>query len=195
MVDERRGGAREADERVVLHGVTWGRYVVIRELLEDQRGLRMTYLEGTLEIMSPSTEHERDKKFIARLIETWAVAKRIRINGYGSATFRKEAEQRGAEPDECYVVGGLLQEVPDIAVEVMVTSGGIDKLAVYAGLGVPEVWFYQRGRFSIHRLGATGYELVLRSALLPDLDLEVLARFAAYEDQTDAVLALLESLR
>jgi len=43
-------------------------------------------------------------------------------------------------------------EIPDIAVEVTISSGGIDKLAVYQGLGVPEVWFWQGGKFSLYCL-------------------------------------------
>ncbi len=184
----------DGDVRLVIHGVSWDRYVAIRELLEGNAGLRMTYLEGTLEIMSPSSEHEREKTLIARLVEAWAVARRVDLNGYGSATFRKEAKARGAEPDECYVVGAL-KEVPDIAIEVVLTSGGIDKLAVYAGLEVPEVWFFRRGAFALHRLGAQGYERIERSVVLPELDLDNLARFVGHDGQTAAVLAYLETLR
>lgn len=180
--------------RLLIHGVSWGRYVLIRELLDDHPGLRMTYLEGTLEIMSPSPEHEREKTLIARLIEAWALVRRVPLNGYGSTTFRKEAKERGAEPDECYVLGSPLVEVPDIAIEVVLTSGGIDKLAVYQGLGVPEVWFYRKGGFSLHRLEAGGYVAIARSRFLPDLDLELLTRFIDGDDQTAAVRAYLDAL-
>jgi Uma2 family endonuclease len=193
MVDEAR--RRDEDVRLVIHNVTWGRYVAIRELLEEQRGLRIAYLKGTLEIMSPSDTHESQKKTIARLVELYALERGIRLNGYGSTTFRKEAEERGAEPDECYVLGGRLIEVPDIVIEVVLTSGGVDKLAIYAGLGVPEVWFFRRGRFELHRLGADGYAAIARSVALPELDLDAVARFAVYEDQTDAALAFREMLR
>ena len=127
-----RAGAADEDVRLVIHGVTWGRYVVIRELLEGHPGLRMFYLEGTLEIMSPSHRHEREKSMIGRLIEAWALSRRARLDGYGSTTFRKEAKERGAEPDECYAVGPMPEGAkPDIAIEVVLTSGGVDKLEIY----------------------------------------------------------------
>ncbi len=190
--------ARERDavpdeQRLLVHGVTWGQYVAIRELLGDHPGIRMTYLEGVLEIMSPSREHERSKTLIARLIETYAIEKRIRLNGYGSATFRKEARERGAEPDECYVLGAL-KEVPDIAIEVVFTSGGINKLDVYSGLGVPEVWFFEEGRFSLFRLVDDGYVSIPKSSLLPELDLDLLTQFVDSEDQTEAILAYRDAL-
>lgn len=180
--------AHAQDQRVIVHGVTWDQYVTIRGALDDHPGLRMTFLEGALEIMSPSPEHERRKTVIARLVETYAIEKRISLNGYGSTTFRKEARERGAEPDECYVLGPL-KDVPDIAIEVVLTSGGVDKLAVYAGLGVPEVWFFEDQAFALFRLDGGEYRKITRSSFLPDLDLALLATFVDRQDQTEAILA------
>jgi hypothetical protein len=38
------------EQRLIIHGVSWGQYTVMRDLLDDHAGLRMTYLEGTLEL-------------------------------------------------------------------------------------------------------------------------------------------------
>jgi Uma2 family endonuclease len=89
----------------------------------------MTYLEGALEIMSPSRLHENIKTRIARLLELFALERDIRLQGYGSMTLRHEPKGRGLEPGECYVLGPPQTEgFPDLAIEVSVTSGGIDKL-------------------------------------------------------------------
>src|SRR5260221_7047470 len=120
----------EVEPRFVLHGVPWRTYVALRDALDDQSGLKMTYLEGTLELMSPSTLHEDAKKIIARLVEVWAMERDVDLRGFGGATFRREAKQRGLEPDECYKLGKLDEDaVPDIAIEVIVTSGLVDKMA------------------------------------------------------------------
>src|SRR5215212_28683 len=97
------------EQRMVINGVSWKDYVIAREAL-DTPGLRMTYCEGVLELMSPSFAHEVDKKTIARLIETYAFLRRLRLNGYGSTTFRRQAKERGAEPDECYCIGRVLKD-------------------------------------------------------------------------------------
>ncbi len=182
--------------RVVLHCVPWERYDALIQLLgDDYPALRLTYLEGTLEIMTTSPEHERWKKMIARLVEMWAVESGAKLNGYGAATFRKRAKERGLEPDECYVLGELV-DVPDIAIEVVKTHGGIDKLDVYAGLGVPEVWFWEEGALAVYGLKGDGYERLEHSALLPDLDLRLLSSFVATPvDQTEAVRAYRDRLR
>ena len=182
------------EEKITLYGVRWEQYDTLVSMFMDQfPGLRMTFLEGTLEIMGTSSEHERLKKMIARLLEMYAVEKRITLNGYGNTTFRKEAKQRGLEPDECYCLGEL-REVPDIAIEIAITSGGIDKLSVYQGLGVTEVWFWQDNQFILYCLQEEKYHKIDRSEFLPDLDLTLLSQFVNYDNQTEAVIAYRDAL-
>lgn len=182
------------DQRVLLTGVSWQDYVAIGELFRDRPALRLTYCEGMLEIMTTGPLHEQLKKLIARLVETFALARGMRIHGYGSTTYRRKAKQRGLEPDECYYVGEVDGRFPHLAIEVVVSSGGMNKLAVYAGLGVREVWMWRKGRISVHRLEEGAYVPAVRSALLPDLDLEELARFTHAEDQAAAVRRYWEHL-
>lgn len=127
-------GLRE--DRVLLPNVPWATYVVLRDTVPSA-AVRMTYLEGWLEIMSPSRGHEVSKKQIARFLELFCLERDIPLYGYGSTTFRKEEAQRGLEPDECYARGGD-KDIPDLALEVVVTKDALDKLEVYRGLGVGE---------------------------------------------------------
>src|SRR5262245_1215823 len=80
------------DQRIVIHGVSWQAYCTLRDSL-DVPGLRMTFLEGVLEIMSPSREHEDIKTRIARLVELFALERDVPLYGYGSTTFRAEAKE------------------------------------------------------------------------------------------------------
>ncbi|MEM9163156.1 MAG: Uma2 family endonuclease [Cyanobacteria bacterium P01_F01_bin.4] len=184
-------------QSLTLEGVTWQQYDALVALFIDQfPALRMTYLEGTLELMTTSPEHERLKKIIARLLEAFAEEADLDLNGYGSATFRREAAARGLEPDEFYSLGEL-GDAPDIAIEIVLTSGGIDKLAVYKGLGVQEVWFWEKQQFRLYGLidPEAGYESLSASRLLPSLDLSSLAQFIDYPSQTQAVKAFRKILR
>lgn len=176
------------DQRITLHGLSWAQYVAIGDALHDHAGVRMTYLEGTLELMTTGARHEVLKKTLARLLEAYADETRTRITGYGSATFRKKAAGRGLEPDECYTRRRLAEgEVPELAIEIVVSHGDIDKLAVYAGLGVGEVWLWEDGAIAIFCLGPSGYQPSPRSHLFPDLDIAELARFMSSDDQAEAV--------
>src|SRR5262249_48920986 len=157
LADQRaRWAPPVGDQRFIIHGVRFKDYAVLREAL-DIPGLRMTFCEGALELMTPSLEHEDKKKTIARLIEVYALERDISLYGYGNATFRKEAKDRGAEPDECWTVGRQLVDVPDIALEVILTHGGMDKLSVYRGLGVREVWFFEESAFNLYALDGHEY--------------------------------------
>jgi Uma2 family endonuclease len=176
------------EQRMLIHGVSWKDYVILREAL-DTPSLRMTFCEGMLELMSPSFGHEVDKKAIARLVELYGFLRRLRLNGYGSTTFRREAKQRGAEPDECYCVGRAMQEgqFPDIVLEVIHTNPLLDKLHVYRGLGVAEVWLFRNGAFELYRLAGDDYERIEKSHFLPELDFALIARLAGVAEQQDAL--------
>jgi Uma2 family endonuclease len=182
------------DGSVVLHGIPWKLYVALADSRGDTAGPRFTYLDGELEIMSPGGRHESAKKFIARLLEIYALEKGVPLNGRGSETFRRARRRRAIEPDECYSVGKP-GKFPDLAIEVVVTHWGVDKLAVYEGLGVREVWVWRDGRITIYGLGARGYAVRPRSRVLPDLDVGLLASFVTEGDQTAAVRAYRERLR
>lgn len=184
------------DQRMLIQGVSWRDYVILREAL-DTPGLRMTYCEGVLELMSPSMTHEVEKTSIARLVELYAFLKKLPLIGYGSTTFRLEAKERGAEPDECYCVGRQITEgqFPDIVLEVILTNPLLDKLQVYAGFGVPEVWLFRDGAFEIYELAGASYTRADRSRFLPELDFTLLAALAVRPDQHAALQELAAALR
>jgi Uma2 family endonuclease len=186
----------DEDQWALVRGVDWKTYCAVRELF-DRPGVRLTYFKGTLEIMNPSRRHEGYKKRIARLIELYAFEREVALHGYGSTTFRRALEERGLEPDECYVLGRELSEdeSPDIALEVVVSSGGINKLEVYRGLEVKEVWVWHRGAFQVYVLGADGYQVSSSSELLPDLDFARLALLAEEPDQLKALKRFQRELR
>lgn len=188
--------ATPPEQAMVIYGVSWKDYVILREAL-DTPGLRMTYCEGVLELMSPSRNHELWKKTTARLLETYAFLLRLPLVGYGSTTFRSEAKERGVEPDECWRVGSLMRdgEIPDIVLEVIYASPILDKLHVYDGLEVPEVWLWKDGAFELYRrLGPGGYGRIERSAFFPQLDFALVSRFVTREDQDVALREFADAL-
>jgi Uma2 family endonuclease len=145
--------------------------------------------------MSPARNHEDYKKLTARLLEAYAEEMDLDLRGFGNTTFRRKAKKRGLEPDECYSLGPMGKR-PDIAVEVVVSRWLVDKLDVYRGLAVPEVWLWKDGRMEIHRLTAQGYEQRERSEVLPDLDVDHLTGFVVLDaNQTQQVKVYRRSLR
>ena len=183
----------DLDQRVFLQDVPWWQYEAYLAFNVDRAAPRITYLDGVLEFMSPSRSHERIKTTLARLFETYALAKRISLTGYGSMTLRDAAKNAGIEPDECYSVGPD-KERPDLALEVIWSSGGLDKLEAYARLRVREVWVWRKGALELYALRGSKYAQVERSEVLPDLDINLLMSFVDLPDQGRAVLAYADAL-
>jgi Uma2 family endonuclease len=170
------------EERRMISNVSWADYEALLADLGDSNGYRVAYLDGVLEIMSPSRRHETGKSRIGNLLELYFIDNDIEYFPTGSTTFREQEGLVGCEPDESYCLGDD-RPFPDLVVEVVVTSGGLNRLALYERLGVAEVWFWQGDRLKIyHQRGLNlfpetfGYELMAASELLPGLDLELLAR-------------------
>ncbi len=195
-LDPDRDDLPHQDHFVALHDVSWADYERILEVRGDRSSPRIAYLEGELEIMSPSDHHEWIKSLIGRLVEVWCLEHDIRFNIVGSWTVKNRRKKRGVEPDECYVFGPRQGATrPDLAIEVIWTSGGIDKLEIYRLLGVPEVWVWRRRAITPYVLRGDQYEAATRSAVLPDLDLRQLASMLDYTDSSEAIRAYHELLR
>jgi Uma2 family endonuclease len=184
----------DADQRVILGGIDWWQFEAFLAIRGDRSGVRVTYLEGALEIMSPSQSHEMMSKLIARLLEAYADEKGFVFEGYKSMTLRNAPKLRGIEPDECYAIGAA-KESPDLAVEVMWTHGALDKLDVYRGLGVREVWIWQKDELKAYELRGGAYVEISQSVVIPALSPSFIAGFLDCETQTEAVRKLRAALR
>jgi Uma2 family endonuclease len=183
------------DDTIFLRGTTWADYERILAIRGDASVPRVTFLEGILELMSPSKSHESIKSVIGRLVEAWCIEKNIDITPYGSWTLKDADAERGAEPDECYIVGDRDAERPDLAIEVVWTSGGIDKLLVYGKLRVREVWIHEDGALQLFALRGERYEPVSASEVLPGIDPDQLSSFVLVRPMTRAVREYREALR
>jgi Uma2 family endonuclease len=170
----------------IIHHLTWEQFEELDRSLEDFAGMKLIYLDGTVEVMTISEEHEDFKVLFRRLLEACFETCEIRFHGRGSATIGTKALKARNEPDESY---NLEQKkpYPDLVIKITVTSGGVNKLEVYRRLGVPEIWFWEDGTFAIYSLQNDRYEKVAQSRLLPNFPIELFCRYVTYYDQYDAV--------
>ena len=182
LIDEWALQDQDPEDRYITSGISWQYYETLLDKLGDSAGVRVTYFDGVLEIVSPSRRHESGKTRIGTLLEIYFLETDTDYFPLGSTTLRSLTTLSGTEPDESYCIGEE-RALPDLVVEVIATSGGVNKLAVYGRLGIPEVWFWQDEHLSLyHRREQTplqfkqtyGYEPVARSELLPDLDIALL---------------------
>ncbi len=184
-----------APNPILLYNVTWEKLEQLEAALADT-GARLTYMDGILEIMAPPSEaHEEPKSTVRSLIEAFLREREIRFYIQASETRGTKKDGARLEPDESYSIGSK-KKIPDLAIEVTVTSGGLNKLAVYSRLQVPEVWFWEDGTIEIYCLRDSGnYEKVAGSELLPDLDIDLVAKHSRMADQYDAIQSFIKIIR
>ena len=186
---------RTEDQRITFRDVSWTDFELMLRVRRDRAGIRMTYLDGVLELMSPSVDHEGIKEMIGRLLELYALERDIPLSAFGSWTLKSPARATALEPDKCYTVSAGRPARPDLAIEVVCTSGGLARLEAYHPLEVGEVWFWRAGAIEVHVLVGESYERRERSALFPDLDLAELAEHIDVGDQPAAIKHYREVLR
>jgi Uma2 family endonuclease len=188
----------EQDQHVVLRDMAWQDYEALLAIRGDRAGVRMYYLDGEIEIMSPAKTHEGRKTTLARLLEVWAMECGVDLNGFGSWTLKKEVREAGAEPDECYIVGKSTEkDVPDLAIEVEWSRAmGLAKHEIYRRLGVRELWTLKSsGRLVIRTLERDAWVEQSKSKVLPKLDVQWLLSFLSIAPQSKAVRALSDAMR
>ena len=188
----------EEDQHVVLRGMRWQDFEALLALRGDRAGVRMYYLDGEIELMSPAKTHEVRKTTLARLLELWAMETGVDLQGFGSWTLKKEVREAGGEPDECYILGlSTDADVPDLAIEVEWSRKlGLEKQEIYRRLGVRELWTLRAdGRLVIRAVDKGKWVERVKSKLLPKLDVAWLLSFLEIEPQSRAVVALRDALR
>jgi Uma2 family endonuclease len=187
----------QAESRVLLSGISWATFESLAAESQNH-GMRFTYDRGYLEMMSPSREHERLKRFIGRMIETTTEEMGIPMSSASATTLKAEWQERGLEADESYYIANepqvrgrdeidlRIDPPPDLAIEVDISSSSLDQLSIYADLGVPEVWLYDAVTLKVYQLQSDGrYAQQTRSPSFPFLPLDQIEGFLARRNETD----------
>lgn len=184
----------QAAERFVLRDIGWEGYQTMLELTKN-RHVKLVYHKGNLELMSPLPLHERYKYLFGRMIDEITIGLDIPVVATGETTFKREVLDSGLEPDQCYYFASAdrikdwhnvdfdVDPPPDLAFEVDITNSSVDKMAVYAALGVPEVWRFDGEELTVERLDETGaYRPSETSGILPFLPMKEIERFLIHYD-------------
>jgi len=166
---ERRARPLVPEQRIVLRGIGWDGYQTILKMVGDRPAVRLTYDCGDLELMAPSLDHEESGSLLGRMVETVTEELHIQCRAAGSTTWRKMAKERGLEADECYYIAAFPQvrgkrktidlsvdPPPDLAIEIEISRSALDRMGIYAVLGVLEVWRFDGEALHIHELQGDG---------------------------------------
>jgi Uma2 family endonuclease len=183
------------DRLINLQG-EWAQFKLIQQGCERSAGARLSYFNGTIEILMPGQAHETFSRIIGWMLTYFLAAKQIPFTPTGSVTQEREGVA-AVQADESYCIGEI-KPIPDLSIEVVFTSGNINKLDRYQALGVTEVWFWEDGVLTLYHLRDAGYDRIQRSELpgLIDLDLELLKSCIAMAETNsgDAVVTFAKAI-
>ncbi|MBD2626525.1 Uma2 family endonuclease [Trichormus variabilis] len=195
-----------AEQRTVLYNVSWDTFEALLRDTGEDRGSRFAYDCGTLEIMTPLFEHENPKSNFGNFIIALAEELDIEVRSAGSTTLKRKSFAKGIEPDSCYYIQNeaairgretLNLEIdppPDLAVEIDITSSSVNKLNIYAALGVAELWKYDGEVLKFYQLVENQYIEIKFSMTFPLVSVGDMNRFIQ-QSKTMGEIALLKSFR
>jgi len=181
--------AFKPEQITYLKVVQWKTYQALLYDLAEDSSKKLAYDRGFLEIMTPLPEHEAYKVFLGRLVWTTTEVLGLEVASFGSTTLSRENLQRGIEPDECFYIQNealvrgktsfdfTVDPVPDLAIEVDITSSSLNRLGIYAALEVAEVWRFNGEILLIYCLKDGAYEVQERSQVLPILSKDIILDF------------------
>jgi Uma2 family endonuclease len=191
--------------QVQLTEVTWAELEGILEELGDRGNPRLSYSHGTLELMSPSPEHEDNKDIISDLIKILLEEADIEFRNLGSTTFKNAQMDQAVEPDACFYIEHeaairgrrridlAVDPPPDLAIEIDITAR--TRFNNYEALGVPELWRYNGTTLEISVLQEGRYERSEQSLHFPDLPLMEVIPGYMEQSRTTGRTALLRAFR
>jgi Uma2 family endonuclease len=187
-----------SEQRFVLSAISWHTYSRLLRAFADRPAVRLTYDRGVLELMTLSPEHEHLVSLIRRLVEAFTEELNLPLKSGRSTTLRRRRRRRGLEPDECYWLQNesLVRNrddldlrrdpPPDLALEIDITHSSIDRMPLYAALGVPELWRFDGQALHFFALDPQGrYANISQSSALLGLGSTDVMRFLALRGQVD----------
>jgi Uma2 family endonuclease len=180
----------ENNQAVVLHNISWNSYKTVSDALQNETPAHFTFDRGKLEIMVLSLKHENLKKILAMLFERLSELLDIEIFAAGSTTFQREDLERGFEPDECYYVKNAelmrgkdtvnltFDPPPDLTIEIDVKHSSLNRMSIFAAIGIPEVWRYDGDKLRIYLLQNNEYQISETSSALSKVTADKLSKLA-----------------
>jgi Uma2 family endonuclease len=196
----------QGEQRVLLRNISWQLYESLLQEIGDDGQARLSYLQGNLEFMTPLPQHENYNRQIDRAITTIAEELNQEYNLFGSMTVKRSKMAAGAEPDSCYYItnesavrGKIkldfeIDPPPDLVLEIDITSSSLDRMSIYAKLGVGELWRYDGTILVFYHLQFDQYVEVARSPTFPMLSPARILEFIT-DCQTQGILGAVKNLR
>ena len=175
----------QIEQHFTLRGLQWHQFKAIQASFDGVPGVRLFYCEGVLEIVTISKLHDGMRCLMGLLLGAYFVEKSIEF--FPSGSYSQIVEGVVEYQSDLSYCFGTDKDIPDLCIEIVITSGSPIKLQKYRLMGVPEVWFWEDGTLELYQLAENGYERINKSQFLPELDLSLLTRCILISSPLEAI--------
>ncbi|MDZ8242230.1 MAG: Uma2 family endonuclease [Nostoc sp. ChiQUE01a] len=161
--------AKLSETRDVLQNISWQTFKAMLADMGSQRNKRLAYDNGIVEIMTPLMPHENSNRLIEGFVLVLCEEFGLEVKSAGSLTMTRDDLEQGAEPDSSYYIQNEflvrnkenidlnIDPPPDLILEVEYSRSKINKLNLYASMGVTEFWRYNGTVLRIYTLNNGQY--------------------------------------
>lgn len=192
----------QGETRILVPGASWCLYETFVENLPEGSAIRTAFDGRDMEIMVKGPVHDHFAGLLDLFVMAVAGELGIRIKPQRETTWKRPEIERGIESDNCYyldpakiatVLAALSRGSnnvadypnPDLAIEVDISAPEADRAAIYAAMGVAEVWSFDGQTLTIERLDENSrYHTVERSGFLR-VRADQVPRWLTAEDLSD----------
>ncbi len=178
-----------AETRSVLPNISWQTFKTMLAEMGNERNFRLAYDNGTVEIMTPLMPHENSNRIIEGFIVALCEELGLEQRRSGSLTLTRDDLEKGGEPDSSYyiqnesIVRGkenidlATDPPPDLVLEVEYSRSSVNKLTLYAAMGIPEFWRFNGSILRVYALSDGRYTEVQTSPTFSRVAVKEIPRF------------------
>lgn len=178
-----------SETRTVLKNISWLTFKAMLADMGNERNSRLAYDNGIVEIMTPLMPHEHSNRLIEGFILVLCEEMGLEVKTTGSLTLTRDDLEKGGEPDSSYYIQheylvrnkeniDLNQDPPpDLVLEVDYSKPKIDKLSLYAAMGIPEFWRYNGTKLRVYTLTENQYSEVELSPTFAPVSVRYIPQF------------------
>ena len=178
-----------SEQRIILQNISWQTFKTMLAEMGGNRATRLAYDSGIVEIMTPAMPHENSNRLIEVFVGVLCEELGLEIKRTGSLTLTRDDLQRGGEPDSSYYIQNeslvrgkeninlAIDPPPDLVLEVEYSRSRIDKLNLYAAMGIPEFWRHNGNVLRIYQLKLGQYVESSQSLTFAPVSVNEIPRF------------------
>ncbi len=178
-----------AETRTLLQNISWETFKTMLAEMGDERKSRISYNNGIVEIMTPLMPHENSNRLIEAFVGVLCEELDLEVKSTGSLTLTRDDLEKGGEPDSSYYIQNEsivrdkeninlgIDPPPDLVLEVEYSKPKVDKLSLYAAMGIPEFWRYNGTVLRIYVLSEGQYTEVETSPTFSSVLVKQIPKF------------------